>query len=195
VPPIEWTWKTEECCALNIQRLHKQGCFRASYWTSLSWKSTSGRITTVGLSTDPPYGIRLEYTVTDADGKPCSIDDRVSLTWSPCHLGGERPWFLCPRCSRRVGVLYLLHNFRFRCRHCHRLRYRCKSETPWSRAQRKTLKIERRLGDVPWIKPKWMHQTTFDRLHKRLREAKEAENECFVVACLPLLMRTGYMPR
>jgi hypothetical protein len=24
-----------------------------------------------------------------------SIEQRVPITWTPCHLGGRRPWFVC----------------------------------------------------------------------------------------------------
>lgn len=30
----------------------------------------------------------------------------LNLTWSDCHFGGKRPWFVCPRCERRVGTVY-----------------------------------------------------------------------------------------
>lgn len=50
---------------------------------------------------------------------------RIELTSTPCYFGGQRKWFLCPTCSRRVGTLYckpLLDEFL--CRHCNRLLYR-----------------------------------------------------------------------
>lgn len=48
----------------------------------------------------------------------------ISLTRTPCFFGGERQWFICPGCSRRVGLLYRKplspHYF---CRHCNNLTY------------------------------------------------------------------------
>lgn len=48
----------------------------------------------------------------------------VGLTTTKCYFGGERVWFLCPACSRRIGVLYRppLKPV-FLCRHCHDLTY------------------------------------------------------------------------
>src|SRR3974377_827576 len=31
---------------------------------------------------------------------------RVALSWTRCHLGGKRAWAICPRCSRRVAILF-----------------------------------------------------------------------------------------
>ena len=91
----------------------------------------------------------------------------IYLDWTRCHLGGERPWFLCPRCSRRVAVLY--GGERFRCRHCHDLAYPCQNETDMDRAARRANRIRRRLQWPPGVlnghgpKPKGMHWRTYWR--------------------------------
>ena len=53
----------------------------------------------------------------------------IALDWSKCHIGGRRPWFLCPTpdCGRRVAILYF--DGVFACRHCHRLTYPSQRET------------------------------------------------------------------
>ena len=60
----------------------------------------------------------------------------ILLGSTPCHLGGRRPWFVCPgpsenlRCGSRRRVLYRPFKAqRFACVACHRLHYR----DPWSR--------------------------------------------------------------
>jgi hypothetical protein len=37
------------------------------------------------------------------------IDECIGLSFSSCHYGGKRPWFVCPmaECGRAVAVLYL----------------------------------------------------------------------------------------
>src|SRR5438094_5573832 len=35
-----------------------------------------------------------------------AFPQHVRISWTPCHLGGERPWFHCPGCSRRIARLY-----------------------------------------------------------------------------------------
>jgi hypothetical protein len=56
------------------------------------------------------------------------IEQRVPITWTPCHLGGRRPWFICSvrtngqYCGRRVAVLYAAGKL-FACRSCCGLTY------------------------------------------------------------------------
>lgn len=141
----------------------------------------------IRIRTDPGY-MTLAYKVVAEGWRSWPVKDRVYITWTSLHFGGRRPWFYCPGCQRRVGVLYLRVGY-FRCRNCHRLRYRCKSETPYGRALRKVRKLEGRLGDRTWIKPKGMHQTTFDHLHRKLRKARQTRDDLFIESCLPLLRR------
>ena len=47
----------------------------------------------------------------------------VRLTYTIGPRGGKRPWFVCPTCQRRVGVLYYVHPLPFRCRTCCELAY------------------------------------------------------------------------
>jgi hypothetical protein len=52
----------------------------------------------------PTTGTRAVWLRSTQPGfEPC----RVCLESTPCHLGGERWWFLCPRCGRRAGKLFL----------------------------------------------------------------------------------------
>jgi len=48
----------------------------------------------------------------------------IPLTKTPCYFGGERFWFICPDCHRRVAILYRpRYSSFFLCRHCHDLTY------------------------------------------------------------------------
>lgn len=69
--------------------------------------------------------IRLRYRHRDGwGGEWIDCDYTVNLTTTPCHLGGQRYWFLCPlqRCGRRVGVLYSAGKH-VGCRRCYNLCY------------------------------------------------------------------------
>jgi hypothetical protein len=100
----------------------------------------------------------------------------VPLTWTPCNYGGRRPWFICPECDRRTGVLYLAGKY-FQCRVCHELQYRCQCETPLDRAHRRKRKLKKRLGPDPERKPKGMHQRTFERLRGEVIDAEVRADE------------------
>ena len=53
---------------------------------------------------------------------------RIWIEWTPCHYGGKRPWFVCPRgCGHRVAILY--YGESPACRHCYRLTYESQQES------------------------------------------------------------------
>lgn len=53
----------------------------------------------------------------------------IRLTKTPCQLGGNRDWFLCPSCDKRMAILYQRSN-RFACRHCQQISYQSQSLSP-----------------------------------------------------------------
>lgn len=70
--------------------------------------------------------------------------ERVGMQRTPCHLGGYRQWFTCPKCGERCGVLYARNIYA--CRKCHGLRYVAELETLQDRAIRKAIKFRKRFG-------------------------------------------------
>ncbi len=67
-------------------------------------------------------GIWVIVRVTWATGEQSTTEVRVVT--SRQHLGGERRWFACPRCGRRVGCLYSpCAREPFWCRSCYHLIY------------------------------------------------------------------------
>jgi hypothetical protein len=66
-------------------------------------------------------------SLKDASNAKLSIEvnqQLIGLTTTKCNYGGERVWFLCPTCNKRVGTLYRkpLSDI-FLCRHCLDLTY------------------------------------------------------------------------
>lgn len=49
----------------------------------------------LGLVTDGTHQLYFEDVLTP-----------VSVTRTPCHFGGSRPWFSCPQCSKRTATLF-----------------------------------------------------------------------------------------
>jgi hypothetical protein len=83
-----------------------------------------------------------------------SIEQRVPITWTNCHFGGRRPWFICSvrsngrYCGRRVAVLYLAGES-FACRKCYGLAYASQQGGLLFRNLRKAQSIRMRLGGNP----------------------------------------------
>jgi hypothetical protein len=122
------------------------------------------------------------------------IRERIDLTWTACHFGGKRPWFVCRGCGRRCGVLY--GGVWFRCRHCYGLAYESTREKPHERTLRRVQAIRRRLGGSPNLlepfppKPPRMHWKTYWRLLEQA-DAAEAVHHVELVRWLDRLQRGG----
>jgi len=163
--------KAEDMLRLDVLRLYKKGCLDPGYWT-WRWQWSSGQESTINIIASGDK-LRLSFRTRSGGGEWEEVEQDVPLDWTPCHFGGTRPWFYCPRCGRRVGVLY--GGKRFYCRTCHRLAYRCQSETKQDRILRQAHKMKGRLGGdigagaIP-AKPKWMRWKTYDRILSQSEE-------------------------
>lgn len=99
----------------------------------------------------------------------------VGLAWTACNFGGWRVWFICPKCERRVSVLFSAYDLG--CRHCYDLKYLSQQENISDRAIRRVNKLRKRLLWHPGFafgeygKPKAMHWNTFRRLVQEYRSA------------------------
>ena len=111
----------------------------------------------------------------------------VHLTTTPCHMGGERHWFLCPAqgCGQRVAVIY--GGGVFACSRCHQLAYPSQREDAGDRAARRAHHIRKRMGWSPdvlegsdWAKPKGMHWRTYERLCDEHDAFEDAVNRNFI---------------
>ena len=102
----------------------------------------------------------------------------VQMDWTLLPSGGKRPWFLCPSCNRRCGVLYSL-NSRIICRKCGGLSYASQNLSRHWRVLRKAQNIRVRLGGSANMteafpdRPRYMHRRTYQRLWRQHEAAAE----------------------
>jgi hypothetical protein len=104
------------------------------------------------------------------DGFPVLID------WRTTPFGGSRAYFLCPKCSRRVEILYAAPHFA--CRRCHHLAYQSENRTPLWRKCVKLRKLQNKAGadtsrlpcQIP-PKPKWQRWHTYLNLRRKTQAA------------------------
>src|SRR4029077_225456 len=109
----------------------------------------------------------------------------VPVTWTPCHFGGDRPWFRCSAsvghqpCGRRMAKLYLRNSAEFACRHCCGLAYASQWEIPRHRAISRAQRARKRLGGSANLleplpeRPRGMHRRPFYKLFNKAAEAQE----------------------
>ena len=134
------------------------------------------------------YNSAIDTVNTVATG---SLSDNASTsTYTACHYGGERPWFLCTSCNRRAAVL-CCNGPLFLCRHCYQLPYRSQQQGKMNRLIEQKHKLGERIFEhyehgEGWGKKKGMHWTTFHRLHARY-EALEQQWIKGIAAHLNLL--------
>lgn len=156
--------KVEDCRSLDIREFHKAGLLKGP-WAG-TWRWTNMRTGTVSawinLAVYDDF-LRLGYK---CDGQ--TFHEEVRLSKLPCHFGGNRLMFVCNGCQRRTQVL-LMRQSRFRCRHCHDLRYRSQSEDAIGRAWLAQAKLSRQLG--PGLaRPHGMKRAKYERLRAQILE-------------------------
>ncbi len=152
------------------------------------FKATNGNPMSapVEASWNGKKGLRLEaqslelvtfrYAISSRSRQAVRVVCHVALEWLPCRFGGQRPYFVCPRCGKRATVVRLTWHG-VACRRCIGAGYLSQSLSRIDRLQRKAAKAKAKLPR-DGRKPKWMHWNTFDRLieeeRRRRAEALEA---------------------
>jgi hypothetical protein len=174
---------TGECQSVDVRYLNRHGLLKPEGWFSLRWSRAgreTGSIRGVVEGSDRPERVLLHYRHRSGPGDAWEdVHEPISLDWTACNFGGQRPWFVCPGagCGRRVALLYGLGRY-FLCRHCYDLAYESQRENEMTRALRQAQAIRERLGGSANMtkpfpeKPKGMHWSTYERLWWEHHEAE-----------------------
>jgi hypothetical protein len=163
---------TDDYRSIDVRCWRRSGLLAPHQRFDWRWARHGEVVASIRVHTEPD-----RVTLTYRHRRDCKAWEDESypiyLDWTTCHLGGQRPWFLCPApgCGRRVALLY--GGVIFACRHCHRLAYPSQRENEDDRAARRADSIRAQLGWKPGIfndegaKPKGMHWRTFEHLTTR----------------------------
>ena len=117
----------------------------------------------------------------------------VSLTWTPCGFAGERMGLLCPRCSRRVCLLYHLEG-QVLCRTCARLWYAAQRVSATARKFLAMRRIRHKLGALDYYRDargQWHASTGIPPKPPRMWRKTYARH----LASLARIERSRYLPR
>lgn len=115
-----WHAKAENCRRLDVRRLSRDGSLREGASCTWGWQVNGESRGTVGMRAESD-ALVFTYSMNGT-----SIRQRLPILRTACHFGGGRPWFACPRCGRRVAVLFLRDDFN--CRACSRVAYASQPE-------------------------------------------------------------------
>ena len=183
---------TEDSMPLDIRRLAQAGVLAAGRVVSWEWTVNGVPKSSIRIKVES-WRVTLEYIYKPRDKAAEVIDQTVRLETTPCTLGGQRPWFACPACDRRVAVIYGAGRL-FACRSCKGLPYASQNEAADDRAARRADHIRKRLGwlpgflNGPGMKPKGMHWRTYWRL--------QAEHDTLIALSMAGIgQRLGFLNR
>jgi hypothetical protein len=99
----------ESCKSIDVRQWYRRGRLSAGQTFSWAW-TCAGEASGSILVRTVQDAVKLCYWTRhfpDREGK--DIEQRVPITWTACHFGGKRPWFICPAhvngkyCGRRVA--------------------------------------------------------------------------------------------
>lgn len=168
--------KTSQYLGLDVRALHRRQLLAAGASFSWTWSRNGEHVGTISVCVPEVSMVYLDYR---RNGEP--RHDTIRLVRSHCHYGGWRPWFTCPRCGRRVAIVYL--GSATGCRRCLRLRYPSQSEDflgrSWRRTGRIARKLEREIDDFP-RRPKRMRRRTYERLFEAWCHEEEFRDQALV---------------
>ncbi len=171
--------KAEQLKRVDIRLWHRGGYLSAGRSFSWSWSLGDEPVGSIGVRVRDDGSLFLSYWIGN-EGERRDASQSIQLARTACTFGRSRPWFECPMCQRRAGLLFLRWG-RFACRQCQRVAYASQSDDPLDALWRKQARIERRLGPS-WARPKGMWQRTHQRLIATLLECEERREHAFVLA-------------
>lgn len=170
---------------LDVRWLSRQGYLQPWARAMVTWHQREQQTGSVRVAmVDGRLVVEYRYRTRGAEDWE-DVRQVITLDWTACHYGGQRPWFLCPGCQRRVAVLCGAGKW-FRCRHCYRLPYASQGDMALDRLSRRVRTMQDRVG-TRHTKPKGMHRRTWKRRREQLMEAEMAR-DLFMDAALERLI-------
>jgi hypothetical protein len=141
---------TERSVGLDIRRLARCGHLVSGKNSTQTWSWRESIVASIDCKC---LGDRvvLRYTYTRGT-ESAAVEQEICILRTPCNYGGDRAWWQCPACDRRVAILYSAGKY-FACRHCCGLCYASQKEDAAARSLRRILKIRERLGQTTEVRP------------------------------------------
>jgi hypothetical protein len=133
--------------SIDVCRIYREGGLRSGRCYGYSWTRLGEPLGEVRMTVESDILFLLaEVPNSEGSQKKTNVQG-VSVAWTPCRFGGQRPWFLCPvnSCRRRCAKVYLAEDF-FACRRCLGLAYARQQEPVRQRGLHKARKIRASLG-------------------------------------------------
>lgn len=107
----------------------------------------------------------------------------LPVTSTPCNFGGQKHYWLCPKCQRRCRFMYY-HSGMGGCRLCFRLAYKSQNETLADRLLRKKEKLQSKLqSTLPFPeRPKYMRKRVFADVCHQISNLDQMAMQAFLTS-------------
>lgn len=183
---------------IDIRHLAREITIEPKKYVEWNWPINRQQTIPIGVLVVHPEKLALIYQLSGADGRPRLMKAIIKISYTKCNFGGERPWFNCPACTKRIAKIYFGGNYFF-CRHCYNLTYRtCQiSGNRNDQAIDRLLKIIKKfecdpvspMETIGWVpdKPTGMHWRTYRRLKMEYFRAQREWHESFLGGCRAIL--------
>lgn len=162
---------TTDFMDLDIRQFKKKGWLENLGQRTLTWFKNNNPIGSINYKLSENE-ITLIYRTRKNSEEWQDVAEAIKLVSTPCNFGGERKWFECPNCTKKVLILY--GGKFFRCRNCHGLVHPSVNESKLDRSSRALARYQSKLAPdldlnaldgLDWLeKPKWMRYRTFYRM-------------------------------
>lgn len=179
---------TTDFLQLDISHIARELPHDQHATVSWQWTYGDGRKASIMMTVLPRSGFRLVYSYNEHPVEPYT----VPVVYSSPTYGGQRPWFLCPHCHKRVRMLY--GGRLFLCRDCHGLTYESRQasreDSLVAVIRRRKRAILKRLGsdnDKLPEKPRSMHHKTYVTLAEEFRQLVQLEDDALLLSMVQLV--------
>ena len=101
---------TDDYRTLDVRRWQRDGLLTPGRSFNWQWLRNGETIASIWVRAEADR-VTLIYRSQRGNEDWKDQNYPVWLDWTPCHFGGERPWFRCPAmgCGRRVAILYRIN--------------------------------------------------------------------------------------
>ena len=169
----------EENTSINCHILNRKGLLSPGtlFYIDFMTGSVKTLSLTVQVQRDSLY---LQYYLNSR-----TYTQEVSVSYQNCHLGGKRPYFICPKCFQKRTDLYLGKTGHFNCRVCQKYAYQSQRLNAHQRHANRALHLKNKLttaeqpsGTIK--RPKGMWNRTFNKIVDKIIMHETASCGLFV---------------
>jgi len=167
----------EEKISINLSKFKKKRLLKKDTILNFNWEIN-------GISTFKAKGyvkkdsLLIAYQCCDGE----IIKQRIEISSTACHFGGNRKWLSCPVCGTKRMNLYFNENL-FLCRDCNNLGYLSQKQNPSNRLLLKAQNLRRKISagfTAIENKPLNMHWETFNNIKYKIYDFEIQGNNLFM---------------